>query len=123
MRAYLFVYLSGPMTASPEWSVEQNCEQGLRAHLTLLKMGIPNFCPHLSGAFPSAWSDVPYETWLQFDFAVIDRCTHMLMLPRWSASKGAVRERAYAIEKGIPVFHSMGEFHQWLLTSGPEGGR
>jgi hypothetical protein len=103
MRSDVFVYLSGPMTAKDGYLMEENVAAGLRVHLDLLKRGIPNFCPQLSGAFPSAWSDVEYDKWLAFDYAVIDRCTHVLMLPRWETSKGACLERDYAIRQGKTI--------------------
>lgn len=107
MRRDLFVYLSGPMTARDGVLMEENVAAGLRVHLDLLRRGIPNFCPQLSGAFPSAWVDVPYDAWLEFDLAVIDRCTHVLMLPRWESSKGAQIEKAYAESRGIPVLQGI----------------
>lgn len=107
MRRDVFVYLSGPMTAKHGFSIEQNVHSGLRAHLELLKQGIPNFCPHLGGGFPSAWSEVPWERWLEYDLAVIDRCTHVLMLPRWETSAGAQKEKAYAEQIGKPVIYSV----------------
>jgi hypothetical protein len=103
MRPDCFVYLSGPMTAKDGVLMEENVAAGLRVHLDLLNKGIPNFCPQLSGAFPSAWADVPYDRWIAYDLAVIDRCTHVLMLPRWETSKGALIEKSYAEEHGIPV--------------------
>jgi len=103
VRSDLFVYLSGPMTAKHGFSVEENVAAGLRVHLDLLRLGVPSFCPHLAGAFPSAWADVPYDQWLAYDFAVIDRCTHVLMLPRWETSTGACMERDYAITQGKAV--------------------
>jgi hypothetical protein len=109
MRKDVFVYLSGPMTKRDACSVEDNVAAGLSYHLLLLGMGVPNFCPQLSGAFPSAWTDVDYEKWLAFDYAVIDRCTHVLMLPRWEISVGAKRERDYAEERGIPVVYTVAE--------------
>lgn len=109
MRRDLFVYISGPMTAKHGFSVEENVAAGLRVFLECLKRGIPAFCPHLSGAFPSAWADVPWDQWLEYDLAVIDRCTHVVMLPRWETSAGAVKERDYAVQLGIPVMLSLDE--------------
>lgn len=103
MRPDLFVYLSGPMTAKGGFTVEENVAAGVRVYLDLLKRGIACFCPHLSGAFPSAWTDVSWEHWLLYDCAVIDRCTHVVLLPRWEHSAGAQKEREYAELRGIPV--------------------
>lgn len=109
MRRDVFVYLSGPMTAKHGFSIEQNVHAGLRLHLDLLNRGIPNFCPHLGGGFPSAWSDVSWERWIEYDLAVIDRCTHVLMMSRWETSAGASREKAYAEQIGKPVIYSIDE--------------
>lgn len=109
MRRDLFVYISGPMTAKDGYSIEQNVSAGLRIFLESLQRGIPAYCPHLSGAFPSAWADVSWETWLEYDLAVIDRCTHVLLMPRWETSAGAVKERAYAESIGKPIIFSLDE--------------
>jgi hypothetical protein len=47
---------------------------------------------------------------MDFDFAVIDRCTHVLMLPRWEFSSGARRERDYALDHGKPVIYDLALF-------------
>lgn len=109
MRKDVFVYISGPMTAKHGYTVEENVAAGLRVYLDCLKRGIPAFSPHLGGAFPSAWADVPWETWLEYDLRVIDRCTHVLMMPRWETSAGALKERAYAEQIGKPVVMSLEE--------------
>lgn len=109
MRKDLFVYISGPMTAKHGVSVEENTVAGLRVFLDCLKRGIPAFSPHLCGAFPSAWSDVSWEQWLAYDLAVIDRCTHVLMMDRWHLSAGAIKERDYALSIGKPVITSLDE--------------
>lgn len=109
MRRDLLVYISGPMTAKHGYTVEENVAAGLRVFLDCLRRGIPAFCPHLSGAFPSAWADIPWEAWLEYDLAVIDRCTHVLLLPRWEQSAGAVKEREYAVSIGKPIILSIDE--------------
>ena len=107
MRRDVFVYISGPMTAKNGFIVEENIAEGLRVFLDCLRRGIPAFSPHLSGAFPSAWSLVPWEQWLEYDLAVIDRCTHVLMMPRWQESVGAKKEHDYALSIGKPIVHRL----------------
>lgn len=103
MRGDVFVYISGPITAKVGHTVEDNVADGLRVLWQLLKLGIPAFCPHLSAAFPTAWTLLDYDEWLAYDFAVIDRCSHVLLMPRWEMSTGARAEREYALKQGIPV--------------------
>jgi hypothetical protein len=108
MKSNVLVYISGPMTANDGRTVEQNTADGVAVYLELLKAGIPAFSPHLSGAFPSAWSALSHRDWIDYDFAVIDRCTHMLMMSRWETSKGALMEHQYADEcRNIPIFYSL----------------
>lgn len=103
MRRDMFVYLSGPMTAKHGYSVEENVAAGVKVFLELLALGVPCHSPHLSGAFPSAWTALTWEQWIAYDYAVIDRCTHVLMLPRWETSAGAIAEREYGIAAGKTV--------------------
>jgi hypothetical protein len=109
MRADLFVYLSGPMTARDGVTFEANVAAGVEVFLACLARGIPAFSPHLCGLIPEAWSAVGYAQWLAYDCAVIDRCTHVLMLPRWEDSAGARHEHAYAIAQGKPVLHAIAD--------------
>ena len=99
----LFLYLSGPITAKNGFTVEENVFGALRVYLDCLKRGYPSFCPHLSGLFPSAHAEIPYETWIAYDFAIIRRSTHVVTLPRWESSAGACREVVFARSLGIPV--------------------
>ncbi len=108
------VYLSGPITARHGFTIEENVASALNVYWQCLKANIPAFCPHLSATFPTAHVDIPYETWMAFDFAVIARCTHILMLPRWGDSDGAKRELAYAVDCGLPVFYSVANLEQSL---------
>lgn len=109
MRSDIFVYLSGPMTPKDGYSIEDNVAAGVRTYWDLLQRGIPAFCPHLSGMFPTAWNLLPHSQWLEYDFRVIDRCTHVLMLPRWETSMGALAEKAYAEQQGKPVLFALTE--------------
>lgn len=107
MKKGALVYISGPIKPTTGHTVERNVADALDIFIELIKLGIPAFCPHLTAAFPSAHTEIDYERWLQFDFCVIDRCTHMFMMPRWTISRGAQRERDYAFEIGLPVYSEM----------------
>ena len=108
IRRDLFIYLSGPMTAAHGYRVEDNVAAGLRVFFACVARGIPAFSPHAIGAFTTTW-EIDRPRWLAYDCAVIDHCTHVLMLPRWEMSPGAVAERDYALRIGTPVITSLEE--------------
>lgn len=98
MTPKMFVYLAGPLTAKHGYTVEQNVSDAAAFYLQFVRAGIPAFCPHLGATLQAAF-DQTYETWMAYDFAMIDVVTHVLMLPRWETSEGATREHAYAHEQ------------------------
>ena len=108
LRHDLFVYLSGPISAAHGYSIDDNVAAGLRVFFDCVARGIPAFSPHAIGAFPSTWQ-IDRQQWVAYDCAVIDRCTHVLLLPRWETSPGAVAERDYALRIGTPVITSLEE--------------
>lgn len=116
MKTNVLVYISGPMTANDGRTIEQNTADGVAVFLDLLQRGIPAFSPHLSGAFPSAWTALTHQQWIDYDFAIIDRCTHMLMMPRWKKSKGASLEFEYAMDRRTPIAFSVEELVEQLTV-------
>lgn len=108
MRQDVFVYISGPITAKHGFLIEDNVTTGLKMFLDLINLGVPAYCPQMTAAFPSAFN-VPWDVWIEYDYAVISRCTHMLMLPRWRDSVGAMAERVYADAHNIRVCESLPE--------------
>lgn len=107
MKKSVLVYISGPMTAKDGRTMEQNTADGVAVYLELLRRGIPAFSPHLSGAFPSAWTAMSHQEWIEYDYAIIDRCTHLLMMARWETSTGAKLEFEYAMDRRTPVTFSV----------------
>jgi len=108
MRRDLFVYIAGPLTGKDGTLVEANVAAALRVFLDCIRRGIPAFCPHLTGGFPSAHA-IPWDRWMEYDLAVLDRCTHVLLLPRWAESTGATVERHHAAAVGKPIITSLDE--------------
>lgn len=114
MRTDVYVYISGPMTAKGDYSIERNLAEGVDLFLHLLKSGIPAHCPHLNGYPPSCWTALPHESWIALDRVVLDRCTHVLMLPRWRESTGARLEHEYAQSRRLPIAYSLAELQAYL---------
>lgn len=98
MKCDVLVYVSGPMTAKDGRTIEQNVADGIAVYLQLLKLGIPAFSPHLSGLAPSAWTALTHAQWIAYDCAILDRCTHLLLMDRWQSSTGACAEFDYWME-------------------------
>ena len=46
-----------------------------------------------------------YEDWLRIDFAMIDACDAIVMIPNWKDSIGAKREIAYAYKHNKKVYY------------------
>ena len=99
------------MTPKDGCTLEQNIEQAAAIYFQLVRACIPAFCPQLGATLQAAF-DTTYETWMAYDFAFIDVCDVVLMLPRWETSEGASREFTYAIERGKRIVYDVKE----LLT-------
>jgi len=108
MRTGVFVYISGPISPRNGKLVEENVAAALHVFLDVIQSGIPAFCPHLQAIYPSA-HDIDYDLWMDYDYRVIDRCTHMLCMEGWETSNGAALEYQYARAQGIPVAFSIPE--------------
>lgn len=118
MRADVFVYVSGPITPRDGFTLEQNVAQAIRVFCELLGRGIPAFCPHLT----ASELGIDYATWMAYDLAVVARCTHVLMLPRWRSSPGAVQERTFALSRGILVLETIAGLERHLRRGTPRPG-
>lgn len=105
----MLVYLSGPISAAHGWTVEENAAAAIDVYYDLIKDGINAICPHLSCS--ARTFEISYERWIEYDFALIDVCTHVLMLPRWETSKGACRERDYALSINKMVLYDIQEVY------------
>jgi hypothetical protein len=104
----MLVYIAGPLTPCKDYTEAHNLEIALMAYIALVRARIVAFCPHLS-IYADLHERLTYEEWMTYDLAIIDQCTHLLMLPRWSESPGAVREHAYARQQGKTIVYNIRE--------------
>ncbi len=98
------IYVAGPITKGDQF---RNVADALDVGATMLQAGMVPFVPHLS-CYWHVSHEQPYDVWLAYDLAVIERCDHLYRMP--GESPGADREVAHARELGIPV---------WLPEHGP----
>ena len=102
------VYVAGPYTnPDPVENTHRACQIGKR----LIESGVVwPVVPHQSLLF-HVIAPFPYQTWLDLDIAIMERCDAVL---RFSGeSSGADAEVAEALRQGIPVFYDESEVVAW----------
>lgn len=105
------VYLSGKMTGLKEEKIWDNFR---KVETFLVKHGHHGGKKVESVMNPAVtyamqkFDAFSYEDWLHVDFAMLDACDAVALLPNWKDSMGAKREIAYAYKHGkevcYPVF-------------------
>lgn len=104
------VYLSGKMTGLSKKKIWNNfqkiekylCKRGITFSVDDGKdFSIMN--PAVTYAMRK-FDAFSYEDWLHIDFAMIDACDAIVLLPNWEDSMGAKREIAYAYKCGKKVY-------------------
>ena len=94
------IYLAGPISSDPL----RHTHQAIKLAAELAKMGWLIHVPHVS-VLAEMVAPLPYESWMQLDFAVIRRCDALIRLP--GESPGADRELELARELGLPVVRTV----------------
>ena len=115
MRGDILVYIAGPVTPAEGQTEEEHTAAAVKVYATFIMSGIPAFCPHLQSAYPTL-RHVAYETWMDYTFAIISRCTHIYFLPGWYYSKGTLREKEYAASLGLQVVTDIRELINGVAT-------
>ena len=96
------VYISGPYSKH----MVEGTRNAILAAEELREAGFLPFVPHLS----LLWDLVcpsPYDEWITYDLAWLDKCDFLLRLP--GDSPGADQEVAHAQKLGMPIFYSTKE--------------
>lgn len=106
------VFLSGPFRGVSAWDIECNIRRAEALALDVWRVGAACLCPHANTRFFQGAA--PDEVWLAGDLAMLARCDAVLMTPDWERSSGARAERAFAGERGIPVFYDLLTLRDWL---------
>ena len=97
------VYISGKMTGLSKEKVWDNFR---KVEAFLVKHGRHNHEKVESVMNPAVtyamqkFDAFSYEDWMHIDFAMLDACDAVILLPNWKDSMGAKREIAYAYKHG-----------------------
>lgn len=109
----MFIYVSGPYSASESLSRDERAEQITanidRANEAGIALAAKGHCPFVPHTMMSGWEDqhgVPREVALGVCVKWVGRCDALLLLGR---SAGADAEHNAAVHLGLPVFHTVEE--------------
>ena len=100
------IYISGKMTGLSEEKIWDNFR---KVETFLVKHGVHDNKKFESIMNPAVtyamqkFNAFSYEDWLHIDFAMLDACDVVALLPNWKDSMGAKREIAYAYKHGKHV--------------------
>jgi nucleoside 2-deoxyribosyltransferase len=94
------VYIAGKMSGLKEYGFDKFNE----AADVLRNLGVVVINPAETGG---GVKHLPREVYFRYDFAVINVCDAVVVLPNWTQSRGAKAEVIYATEIGLPVI----EYH------------
>ncbi len=98
------IYIAGPYTGG---ETTLNVRIAVEAGQRIADAGAIPFVPHLYHLWHLLIPG-PYEQWMRFDLAWLEKCDALVRLP--GESPGADREVAEAERLGLPVFYGVDAF-------------
>lgn len=114
MNNIQLVYIAGPYTGATREAVEANISAAVDVGLEVAKLGASPVIPHSNTSHPQFEELQDYEFWLAATAKLLTRCDALLTTANWEQSRGARGEVLLARERGIPVFHTLGDLRAWL---------
>ena len=104
-RSKIVIYVSGPYTSSVAEEIDQNIHEALMTARNIWNMGFVGLCPHANTYhFERYAPELTWEDYIKRDLELLRRCDGIFMMPKWEMSRGAIREKEYAEDLGLPVF-------------------
>lgn len=111
------IYIAGKFRGENAWEIACNVHAAEAAALRIAQLGGMPVVPHSLGQHMLGTLDETF--WLAGTLLLLSRCDGILLLPSWTASKGASAESDYAEKHGIARW-GMGaltqpDFIRWLV--------
>lgn len=106
------IYIAAPFRGPTPWHVRKNVEHARDLGLAVAQAGAYPVIPHtMTADFDKQLTD---EFWLDGTMELLRRCDAIFLSSRWKLSRGAIAERAEAIDRDLPVFE---EILPWTLLT------
>lgn len=100
----MLVYVAGPYNGPSHEAIDQNIQNAREVAIAVWQAGMTAICPHLNTARFEVDAGLPESRYLLGDLEILSKCDAIVMTPDWERSKGATKERHYALGSGIPVY-------------------
>lgn len=101
----MLIYTAGPYSASAgAGTVLDNIGRSAEIAARLWDMGYTVICPHMNTAGFENLTSLSNKEFVDRDLEIVERCSGIVMLPRWQQSRGAVRELEHARKHGLQVW-------------------
>lgn len=97
------IYLSGKMTGLKPRQIKKNFKRA--EEKILMTLGDASIMNPAVTYHMSSIKEFSYLDWLKIDFAMIDACDAVFLLPNWVDSEGAKKEIVYAFSHNKKVFY------------------
>ncbi len=118
------IYIAGPFVGKNNAEIQQNINAAVDASRYIQDVWPDELCPvcpHTNFGGLELMGTCTQDQIMGMCIALLGKCDAILMLPGWEDSRGAVRERDYAEERGIRRFYReeighmpVNEIHAWL---------
>jgi hypothetical protein len=108
-RIYLSAPLSDGNTLPPD-AIAMNADRAAQVGADLLKHGFAPLVPQLTAGH-ACLMEVPWDFWIEAGCAWITIADAVLRLS--GESRGTEAEIAFAEQRGVPVFTTLGELIEW----------
>lgn len=95
------IYVASPYTVGDQFC---NVQKQIDCANRLIDMGYIPFSPLLMSVYLHAQVEREWQTWMEIDYAWVEKCDGLIRLE--GVSKGADAEVEYAKKLGIPVFYN-----------------
>ncbi len=100
----MIAYISGAYSADTKEGVEQNIRESERVAKELWSARITALSPHMNTAHFQI-EGVTYDDYIKGDLEMLARCDAVVMLPNWFSSPGAMAEKVFAKNLGMPIYY------------------